>query len=370
MSISAIRTFLGITLSILFIWLPSLFAGLAPNTKITTSTDLVCVQSLKVGDTICGYGPTNHVFSDVIIKNIEPVIVESIYVITTKHGTITASADQLFYEITSESFIPAEQLKAGNLFLTKAINALECISVEHKNIQTTVYDLTLEEPHLFFSSDAQILTHNAVPILLLGIPVAAPVIKFVASVGAIAGALYLEKVATSSLPIFAQCRKRRERKAARHALLASLNQNQAEEHPTPSNKSQPTPPPMIGNATPSEGQAPDPHDPKNKKDDEDEIKIRYKEEARARRRKCFENQNKSQLKKSYSSMKQRAMEHEEKLKKFLKDPDLYDNRNHLKRAPSQEERQSRIAERVRELQKQIRSFNLDMEIINQLIQLK
>lgn len=182
--------FLEITLSIFFIWLPSLFAGLAPDTAITIPTNMVCAQSLKVGDTLCGYGPTTHVFPDVKIKNIEPVLVESIYVITTKYGKISASADQLFYEITSERFIPAEQLKAGNLFLTKYIKALECISVEHKNIQTTVYDLTLEEPHLFFSSDAQILTHNAVPILLLGIPVAAPVIKFVASVGAIAGALY------------------------------------------------------------------------------------------------------------------------------------------------------------------------------------
>lgn len=272
MSTTTIRTFLGFTLSILFIWLPSLFAGLAPNTKITTPTNMVCVESLKVGNTICGYGPTSHSFPDVKIKNIQPVPVESIYVITTKHGTITASTDQLFYEITSQNFIPAAQLKPGHLFLTKDIKALECISVKHKNTQTTVYDLTLEEPHLFFSSNAQILTHNAIHVVLVGLPIVAPpVIKFVASVGAIAAALYVEKVTTSALPIFAQCRKRRERKAARQALLASLNQNQAEGHPTPDNKSQTSLPPVIGG-----GPKPDPNDPK-KKDEENQRNSERKE---------------------------------------------------------------------------------------------
>lgn len=246
MSAFVIRTFLGVILSIVFIWQPSLFAGLTPDTKITTPTNMICIESLKVGDTIYGYGPTTHTFPDVKIKNIEPVIVEKIYVITTKHGTITASADQLFYEITSQNFIQVTQLKPGHLFLTKDIKALECISVEHKNIQTTVYDLTLEEPHLFFSSDAQILTHNAIPILLLGIPVAAPVIKFVVSVGAIAGALYLEKLATSSRPIF-------------------------KGNPTPDNKSQtPPPPPVIDNTTPSGGPEADPNDPNDPKKNNEE----------------------------------------------------------------------------------------------------
>ena len=221
-----------------------------------------CVEDLKIGDTICGHGLKNDAFPDVKIENIQSMLVESIYVITTKHGAITASADQLFYEITSEKFIPAEQIRTGHLLLTKDIKALQCTSVEFKNIQTIVYDLTLAEPHLFFSSDAQVLTHNAVPLLLLGIPIATPALKFVVSVGAIAGALYVEKLATSSLPIFAQCRKRRERKAQRQVLLARLNQ-------ADTNKSQtyPLSPPTIGNTIPSGGQAPDPNDPKkNEKD--------------------------------------------------------------------------------------------------------
>jgi len=278
MNTYTIRTFFGVILSILFICLPSLFAGLAPGTKIKTPTEMIYVENLEMGNTICGYGPTSHAFPNVEIEKIKSIHVESIYVITTKQGTICASADQLFYEITSQNFIPAEQLKPDHLLLTKNAQALECISVEHKNTSTIVYDLTLEEPHLFFSSDAQVLTHNAAPILLLAIPAAAPTVKFVASIGAIAAALYIEKIATSSLPIFAHCRKRRELKAQRRALLARLNQ--AEEHPTASNQSQTPPPPLIESTTPGSGQAPDPNDPKKKKDEEKEaakkerIKIR------------------------------------------------------------------------------------------------
>ncbi|MBS1987743.1 hypothetical protein JST56_02000, partial [Candidatus Dependentiae bacterium] len=179
--------------------------------------------------------------------------VEGVYTITTEQGVIQASGDQLFYEIVSQKFIRAEELKAGDFFLTKNSEALPCISVECKRALTKVYDLTLEEPHLFFSSEAQVLTHNT-PILILTIPPLAPVaVVALVFIGAIALDSYVEKFKHSS--------NRRDRMD-----VGSQKQNN-QHYDIPSGG----------------GQTPDPNDPKKKKDEaqveEKPISLKPEEEA-------------------------------------------------------------------------------------------
>jgi hypothetical protein len=278
MSRSTVRSFLGIILSICFILQPSLFAGLTPETKIKTPAGMVCIENLKVGDAVCGYDLENNTFPVLKIENIEPVNVESIYVITTQQGTISASADQLFYELTSQKFIPVEQFKAGDAFLTKDGKVLECLLVEHQQTQTTVYELTLEEPHLFFSSEAQVLTHNLFPALTFYIspPVVAaavPVLKCVVGAGIIAGAYCLKEISTFSLPIiFGGSKSRGAGKAERSAPPAM--HHEAERKQSPRTEPQRAPQPMIDNTTSGDGgQSPDPHDPK-KNDNEEKTKAK------------------------------------------------------------------------------------------------
>lgn len=138
----------------------------------------------------------------------------------------------------SQGFIQAEKLKIGDLLLTKDIEALRCLNVEYKDTLTKVYDLTLQEPYLFFSSETQVLTHNH-PVLLLAIPWAAPAaVTALIFVGAVALDSYIEKSKRSS--------NRRDRMDYRN--LKEGNQH----HEIPSGG----------------GQMPDPNDPKKKKDED------------------------------------------------------------------------------------------------------
>lgn len=146
-----------------------LFAGLPLGTQIMTSNGPALIESLSVGSKISGYNAQDNSFPDITVENIKVEDVESLSVISTDKGIIHASKDQLFYELVSDSFIKAEELKAGDVFITKIGEKCLCINVEHKEISTKIYDITLQEPHLFFSSYLQVLTHNS-PALVYTLP--------------------------------------------------------------------------------------------------------------------------------------------------------------------------------------------------------
>ena len=159
----------GLLFLSLFLLLPvRVFSGLASGTKITTPRGPEFVENLIIGSKIIGYNAADDSYPEVTVKNIEPEIVESIYIITTDQGIICASGDQLFYEAIRDDYIKTAELKTGDVFKTKDHGNCLCINVENKKIATKIHKITLEEPHLFFSTEAQILTHNfpavAIPI--------------------------------------------------------------------------------------------------------------------------------------------------------------------------------------------------------------
>lgn len=233
-------------LSLLILFPLQVFSGIASGTQIAKSGEPILIENLVVGSKISGYTAEDNSFSDVLVENIEHEEIEGFYVITTDKGVIEASGDQLFYEIVSQKFIRAEKLKPGDFLLTKNSEALPCISVEYKSGLTKVYDLTLEEPHLFFSSEAQVLMHNT-PILILTIPPVVPVVvTALACVGAVALDFYVEKLKHSS--------NRRDR-------MDHGNKGNHQHYQIPSDG----------------GQMPDPNDPKKKKDDVNNEQIKISE---------------------------------------------------------------------------------------------
>jgi hypothetical protein len=324
----------GLLLSLYLFFPLQLFSGIASGTQIITSGEQVLVDHLVIGGKISGYNPQENSFPDVSIKDIRVEEVEGVYTITTEQGVIQASGDQLFYEIVSQKFIRAEELKTGDFFLTKNSEALPCISVEYKSALTKVYDLTLKEPHLFFSSEAQVLTHNT-PILILTIPPLAPVAAVaLVFIGAIALDSYVEKFKHSS--------NRRDR-------MDSGSQKQNHQH---------------NDLLSGGGQTPDPNDPKKKKDED--LNDSEKNNDDPIRTKNFARQTKSELLKSKSSHEKLVQEHKAKLDDYIKNPDIHDNKNLLKNV-SQEVKQKIIDGRIKVLRQQIERQEHDLNIINNLL---
>ena len=136
----------GLFFGLLLFFTLQVFSGLSSGTQIETSRAPLLIDRLIIGSKISGYNAQDHSFPDVAVEDIRVAEVQGVYVITTDKGVILASGDQLFYEIVSQSFVRAEMLKAGDLLLTKNIEALPCINIEYKSTLTQVYDLTLQDP--------------------------------------------------------------------------------------------------------------------------------------------------------------------------------------------------------------------------------
>ena len=144
-------------------WHASIMPGLAVGTKILTPSGLVAIEDLSVGDRVIGYDPTTHEYLSVPIKDISSYALFDFLIIETDKGIITTSQDQLFYDVVQEKFIPAMAINKDSVFITYDNERCTCIGVVKGSAWTTFYDLTLNEPHIFFSSEAQIVTHNFVP---------------------------------------------------------------------------------------------------------------------------------------------------------------------------------------------------------------
>ncbi len=184
---------LGLILSIVLVGQTHVYSGLALGTKILTASGPVLIEELGAGSTITGHRSSDNSFPEVTVETIHSNDAENIYVITTDKGMIYASGNQLFYEVIIGDFIKAEQLRAGNILQTKNLEACLCINVEHKKVLTKVYDITLQEPHLYFSSEAQILTHNFAPAFILTFPWVTKAIVAIAGFCIATACLYNEK---------------------------------------------------------------------------------------------------------------------------------------------------------------------------------
>ncbi len=150
-------------------WFTNGYASLASGTKLTTLTQDVNIESVSPGDLLLGYNPFNQTLSSVAIKYVTAYQAKAMMRIITNIGFICASSDQLFYECSKQNFVAAADLRVGNVLRTCDNAACVCLAIEHIDIPTTMYDLELDEPHIFFVSDVHVMVHNST-LLLSALP--------------------------------------------------------------------------------------------------------------------------------------------------------------------------------------------------------
>jgi len=134
--------------------------GLESGTKVLTENGLVPVENLAVNQKVVGYNLKDSSYPRIPIADIIVFDQEDVVTITTQNGTVRASPDQLFYDNSLQKFVEAMDCNNQTTFLSYDGTACKCLSVERKAELTKFYSLSLQKPHLYFSSDACILTHN------------------------------------------------------------------------------------------------------------------------------------------------------------------------------------------------------------------
>lgn len=158
--------YLKITLFLLFSYCNT-FGAIAERTLVKTLDGTVPIETISENSKIVTLDLRSNQFETSPITHISSTPKTTVYQITTAVDIIYCTQDQFFYDPMYELWLPAKNISPDNHFLTSNLQIIPCLSIEkiELNEPTIFYDITLTKPHTLFISNAEILTHNFVPMV-------------------------------------------------------------------------------------------------------------------------------------------------------------------------------------------------------------
>ncbi len=177
---------------------PHIVASLVEGTLVKTPNGLVPIEKLNVGDDVMSYGP-HKTIKPVKILRITKEIAPSRLIIVTEQGSFVAAKDQFFYSDTYY-WVVATAISDEHALLDVNSQVNQCGNSFIVNEDTTIYKVTIEFPHVLFISDLQIVTHNFLPPIAIGVSLAFGIGEgsLCTGVGLSCGALAVWKLLTGS----------------------------------------------------------------------------------------------------------------------------------------------------------------------------
>ncbi len=161
--------------SFILFWHVPAHPALIPGTLVKTPNGFVSIENLKIGDKVTTCNPDESIIdkplNEAIITNIVTSTTSKVFVIETNNGVLDADKDQLFYDPALGQCLKTENLTTDNKLVSLVNNYSEycdCLKIETLNVNAITYDISIESPHVYFVSNAQILTHNFFPIVAVG----------------------------------------------------------------------------------------------------------------------------------------------------------------------------------------------------------
>lgn len=152
----------------IILWGNILFPSIFADTLIKTPYGLIPVQNLSIKDSLVGY--SNNKIANVSITHITTTTAHTLVTITTSKGTIEALPDQLFYDPLLQEWIKAKNITTSTQLLDSNLTYCTCLNVQMISITPrTVYHISTTDPHSFFATEQELLTHNAFPLIALGV---------------------------------------------------------------------------------------------------------------------------------------------------------------------------------------------------------
>lgn len=135
--------------------------GLPGNCKILCSKRSIPIEQLAAGNAVTSYDSEIDTFPSVTIQQVSKLDVDSIIEIKTASGSILSASTQLFYDATCNDFVPASSLNNQSILISRNLTKISCTGIVQHDIKTTCYKLALDWPNVFFTSDLEVLVHNA-----------------------------------------------------------------------------------------------------------------------------------------------------------------------------------------------------------------
>ena len=134
-------------------------AAIAQGTLVSTPLGFVAVEDLHPGDRVKSIDA-----KELVITNITICTVDTVICVVTDKTNLCLSKDHRLYDPVLAKWVPVKSFIAGSALLDRKAHCCLVQSVNSINSPCLVYEISLEAPHQFYVSDAELLTHNFVPI--------------------------------------------------------------------------------------------------------------------------------------------------------------------------------------------------------------
>lgn len=158
----------SLILSCIVIWGYVILPSIISSSLIKTPHGLITVDNITTGSSLIGYG--NKALASVVVTHISTTTTDTIVAITTEKGCFHASPEQLFYDPITAQWITAKSITTNTTLLDADVNHCPCIDVTIISVPpTNVYHISTTAPHTFFITEQELLTHNAFPVIVVGV---------------------------------------------------------------------------------------------------------------------------------------------------------------------------------------------------------
>lgn len=145
-------------------------SGVVKGTVVATAQGEKYVEDLRIGNEITGFNVTIGQEKKVRVTDVTKHSSNQVVMLTTVRGEIIlAVPEQQFFDPVAKQWIFASDFTVENHFLDRAGNKVACHEVIYCSNDAEicdVYDITTDDPHTFFVTDSQFLTHNVIPVAI------------------------------------------------------------------------------------------------------------------------------------------------------------------------------------------------------------
>lgn len=141
---------------------PSVVQG----TAIATVNGLVLVEKLSIGNTVLGFDTATKTAVQTPVIALNKRTTNSVVLIITDQDVVIAATDQQLFDPVANSWIAAANLTADNYLIDSKGDHIKCRASTTCNAEEeifTVFDISTTDPHNFFATESQLLTHNVTP---------------------------------------------------------------------------------------------------------------------------------------------------------------------------------------------------------------
>lgn len=142
-----------------------LHAGHAPETIIKTNNGWTTQRDVTAGDRTIGISYFNDSqrseLAEFAITQVHLDVLHEYCVVDVGEEVFITSADQMFFDCVSMEFVEAQHLTDQHSLVDIYGQIISIVTVQKFHDKCDMYDLTIDDPHVYFIGASQILVHNS-----------------------------------------------------------------------------------------------------------------------------------------------------------------------------------------------------------------